>query len=83
MDDKKEKTMEDAGFITLQIAYFPGLHKNPVLKVGLHTPKGITTINEFRGDNAIGLLNTLTNPKIQKIIPIARKKGKTIGGKIK
>lgn len=59
---------------TLAIAYFPDLGSGAKLVVGIHTPKGIQTINEFKGRDATGLFHTLTDPKIKNTVNLEGRK---------
>ena len=71
--DKKETELveEDettkTGIIFLNVVFIQSFTENgkPKLIVGRSGKDGvIQTINKFHGNDAIGLLNTLTNPKI-------------------
>ena len=67
------------GVTFLNVAFIPSFTENgkPKLVVGLPGKDGvIQTINEFRGDDAIGLLNTLTNPKIKNIVNLEGRRKK-------
>lgn len=65
---------ESLGIKTLTILYIPGINVQSKLVVGAYTKQGVVTINEFRGADADGLLSTLTNPRIQKIVNGRKKK---------
>ena len=65
------------GMVVLHVAFFPEIiggsgkrefKSEARLKIGVHTPNGITTINEYSGKEAIGLFQTLANPKLQNVV---------------
>ena len=59
------------GITFLNVAFIPSFTDSgkPKLVIGIQVKDGgIQTINEFRGDDAIGLLNTLTSPKVKNIV---------------
>jgi hypothetical protein len=67
------------GITFLNVAFIPSFTNNgkPKLVVGIQAKDSvIQTINEFRGDDAIGLLNTLTNPKVKNIVNLEGRKKK-------
>ena len=63
----------------LNVAFIPAFTESgkPKLIVGVQAKDGgIQTINEFRSDDAIWLLNTLTNPRVKNIVNLERRKKK-------
>ena len=67
------------GITFLNVAFIPAFTENGKSKlvVGISGKDGvIQTVNEFRGDDAIELLNTLTNPKVKNIVNLEGRKRK-------